>query len=662
MQDAIDFLAKHCGWSITGGNVSTSIGEKTHAGILHNLPTCNSPRRGPMYLPIRVTLNLILLLFPAYLVGAGQISTAAPHPDKVEAQDSPAGQLSTLHVSSKLVLVDVSVTDSHGDFVRNLKTSDFSITEDSKAQSIRFFDEHTQPAPGTQPPAAKLPKLGPDIFTNYTPVPASGALTILLLDMLNTPFAEQSIVRNEMLKFLKTVSPDQRIAIFGLSDHLILLQGFSSDPEILKKALQASSRGQLSRLLDDPANGTQVAAGEEANADQYGNDPTTQQALQNLQDLETQMAGVQQQVRTEETLDALDLLARYLSGMAGRKNILWFSGTFPTSISFNDSGTGNAVDVAGDLQALIKRTTNLLATAQVAIFPIDAGGLAAPSGFSAASRGAVTAQGVANGFQQTATAHAAMIDLAEDTGGHAYFNTNGLAEAAADAINFGSNFYTLAYAPTNKATDGYYRRISVQVNGKKYRLSYRRGYYADKPDQDPTANAIDPQVPTAGSLSAALMRGAPNPTEILFKVRAQPLNGPIETPPPGNDIDLTKVKGPFRSYLIDFSADLHNVLMQPMPGDAHHFSLEFVIIVYDEDNAMINSTTKGVTGNFSPEQYLIDSKSGFKFQQQISLPVKGRYTMRVAVHDKLGNHLGTVEIPVSQLVEIPADPMPATKP
>jgi len=102
--------------------------------------------------------------------------------------------------------------------------------------------------------------------------------------------------------------------------------------------------------------------------------------------------------------------------------------------------------------------------------------------------------------------------------------------------------------------------------------------------------------------------------------------------------------------------------MQELPGDIHHFSLEFVVIVYDQDNDMINSTTNTITGDLPAERYLNDLKSGFKFQRAISIPIKGRYTMRVAVHDKLGNHLGTVEIPVSQLVEIPADSTPSAKP
>ena len=621
----------------------------------------STPGRRIISLTTRTVVSVCLLFLPTFLGSVGQTSATSPQSDKATTQDNSAGPVTTLHVSSKLVLVDVSVTDSSGHFVRNLKKSDFSVTEDNKPQVIRSFDEHTQAEPGAYPSTPKLPKLGPDVFTNYTPVPPNGTLTILLLDMLNTPYREQSIVRDQVLKFLKEVRPDQRIAIFGLSDHLLLLQGFSSDPELLRKALQASSRGQLSRLLDDSANGTQVASGEEANSDQYSNDPTTQQTLQNLQALETQLVGVQQQVRTEETLDALDLLARYLSGMNGKKNILWYSTAFPTGFSFNDTGEGPAVGLAPDIEALIRRTTNLLATAQTAVFPIDAGGLAVPGDFSVAGSKGPTGQSVANSFQQTATAHNAMIDIAEDTGGHAYFNTNGLAEAATDAIEFGSNFYTLAYVPSNKSTDGYFRHIVVKVSGKKYRLAYRRGYYADKPDQDSAANSAADAVPKAGSFSAALMRGAPNPTEIIFKVRAQPGRDSESEPAPGNDIDA-KVAGPFRRYLVDFSADIHNIQTRELPGDLHHVSLEFVTIVYDQDNAMINSMTNTLTGDLPASSYLKAMQTGMKFRQLISIPVKGKDTMRVAVRDILGNHLGTVEVPVSQLVEIPPDPALSEKP
>jgi VWFA-related protein len=610
---------------------------------------------------------LLAFLVPLAFVtcGVGRQNILAQQTEDTHWSTAPA-QITTLHVSSKVVLVDVSVTDSSGHPIRGLKASDFSLTENNKPQHIRAFDEHTQPAPGTYPPNPKLPKLGTDVFTNYTPVPPSGSLTIVLLDMLNTPFREQSIVRAQLLTFLNSVPPDQRVAIFGLTDHLLLLQGFTSNPEVLKVALKKSSQSQLSRMLDDAANGTQVAAGAEANPDLYGNDPGTIQTLQALRDLETEVAGIQQQIRTQDTLDAIDLLARYLSGMSGRKNILWFSSSFPSAITFNDTGDGSALTVASGLENQIKRTTNLLSACQAAIYPIDAEGLSGPGIYSASgsrsSKGAAQAINLSNAFQSTATGHASMSALAQDTGGQAFFNTNGLKEAAAKAMEVGSNFYSLAYTSADKTADGGFRRIDVKIAGKQYHLAYRSGYYADKPGL-PSAAEDAPQafVPKSGTLSAALMRGAPNPTEILFKVRAQPARSDEATPAPGNDVDA-RVHGPFRRYLIDFGADIHNVEAQPLPDDLHHLSMEFVTLVYDQDNAVINSVSNTIAGNFPKDSYQQALKTGMKFSQVVSIPVKGEYTLRVAVRDTLSNRLGTVEIPVARLVEIPADTAPAPTP
>ncbi len=63
-----------------------------------------------------------------------------------------------------------------------------------------------------------MPTLPPGIFTNYSPAPANGAVTLLLLDALNTPWADQAFVRWQLLKFLEQVPPGTRIAIFGLTN------------------------------------------------------------------------------------------------------------------------------------------------------------------------------------------------------------------------------------------------------------------------------------------------------------------------------------------------------------------------------------------------------------------------------------------------------------
>jgi hypothetical protein len=84
-------------------------------------------------------------------------------------------------------------------------------------------------------------------------------------------------------------------------------------------------------------------------------------------------------------------LARYLSGMPGRKNLIWFTGSFPLQFpAFPDSQAfpphpGEAIRPQSyDLEPELKAATDLLARAHVAVYPIDGRGLEAlppPIGF-----------------------------------------------------------------------------------------------------------------------------------------------------------------------------------------------------------------------------------------------------------------------------------------
>jgi VWFA-related protein len=40
--------------------------------------------------------------------------------------------------------------------------------------------------------------------------------------------------------------------------------------------------------------------------------------------------------------------------------------------------------------------------------------------------------------------------------------------------------YSVAYAPSNQARDGSFRRIEIKTKNRDYRVQVRRGYYAPK--------------------------------------------------------------------------------------------------------------------------------------------------------------------------------------
>ena len=62
----------------------------------------------------------------------------------------------TLKANTRIVVVDVVVTDSKQNAVRNLKATDFSLLEKNEAQTITHFEEHSALTAGA---TAKLPPM-----------------------------------------------------------------------------------------------------------------------------------------------------------------------------------------------------------------------------------------------------------------------------------------------------------------------------------------------------------------------------------------------------------------------------------------------------------------------------------------------------------------------
>jgi VWFA-related protein len=395
----------------------------------------------------------------------------------------------TLKANSQLVIVDVTVTDAHRKPVHNLKASDFVVLEDDVSQNVKVFEEHAY----VQEPATpiKQPPLPPGVFTNFSPVPVKETLNVLLLDTLNTALKDQAFVRDQIKQYLKTAPSGTRIAVFGLATRLYLLQGFTSNPEILRAAVDGKGSSRSSPLLHDTVGG---GNGDVSLSQQYDDNfgnlglDGTAQVIGELQQFEAEQQSVQLQMRAKYTLDSLNQLARYLSGLQGRKNLIWFSGSFPINI-LPDGDLKNPFAVVASSEDEFRQTTNLLARSQVAVYPVDARGLVTSPALNASN--SVTSSAVRNPtafgkdemkfYDQIAGERSTMLRMAEQTGGRAYINTNDLSQTVADVTRNGSNYYTIAYSPSNTKWDGRYRKIQVRAAQSGFTLTYRRGYFADDP-------------------------------------------------------------------------------------------------------------------------------------------------------------------------------------
>jgi VWFA-related protein len=524
----------------------------------------------------------------------------------------------------------------------------------------------------------------PGTFTDYTPVPPSGTLNILLLDSLNTPMTDQAYVRYQLQQYVKKAPAGTRIAIFGLSSRLFMLQGFTQDPQVLKDVVNKKLIPRSSNLLDDPVGtGSTPEALSDVVADASSASPggAPDLLVSSLQQFEAEQTAFQTQLRIQYTLDAFNTLARYLSAFNGRKNLIWFSGAFPIDI-MPDPTLDNGFAVMEQNDPEFRETTNLLARAQVAVYPVDARGLQTDPTFSAANsgRGAFKNPGASTQkfLQSQADEHMTMEQLAEDTGGHAFYNNNDLASAVRNAIENGSNYYTLTYTPDNKKWDGEYRDIRVALNNdlasRGYKLAYRHGYYADDPNAAPkkgteasaatTTAAVASTTSGATYARATMAHGAPAPEDILFKVRVLPATtGTQDSVAPGNQTDPQHpLKGPFRRYDVDYAAIAHDFQLKLEPNGRRTGAIDFSVLLYDNEGRLLNATGKTVELNLNPDTYKLFQR-GVAAHLEISAPVKGESFLRIGIHDVPTNRFGVVEIPISAVSRLaPPPPPPSAAP
>lgn len=607
----------------------------------------------------------------ALAAAASSLAQTAPPPaarpaPSLNAQ-APQAPVATIKARAQLVIVDVVVTDSHQAPVHKLKVADFTVLENNAPQQITSFEEHAAPSPALAAKAVAVPRLPPGIFTNFTPVQSDGPINILLLDALNTQIKDQSYVQSQLREFVKNTPVGSRMGIFVLNDRLVMLQGVTSDLVLLKTVVERISPGASILLGDNTGDHDNVGnGGTKTASDTLSEIGGPDMALlgAELKQADADMGAMDTQNRALQTLDAMNQLAHYLGGIPGRKNLIWFSGSFPLTI-FPDSTISHPFAVVAGMEEEFRETTSLLARSQVAVYPIDARGLktfstaiAKDSGAGNVGQGLAAAQNKL--FQDNANENATMYEMASDTGGQAYINTNGLSEAVGKAIVNGSNYYTLSYTPADSKQDGGFRKIQVKLDRSALTLAYRTGYFADQPSVRSNRGAEFAHATSAqpDPLARAMVRGAPDATEILLKLQVLPVSAAIETAAvKGNVINpnpaaKVKTKGPYHRYAIDVAADAGDIRITPTPDGHYQFSTELITYVYDTGGAVINIAAQKAQGNLSISNYANLRRVGLQFHQEVSVPVAGEYYLRTSLRDLDTDRYGSVEIPIASVAKL----------
>jgi VWFA-related protein len=563
---------------------------------------------------------------------------APPAPETANPANSP--DIPVFRTAARQVLVDVVVGKKDGAPVSGLPKSNFSIEEDGKPQNIDFFEEHSASAsaPVVQP---DLPPMPPGAVTNIPAAAPSAALYVFLLDSLNSEPQDQVFVREQVLSYLHNMDSGTQIAVFSLGSGLRLLQGFTSDPAALLAAVsrKGSDRVAMAQTRRDNADDADAIA--------------TLQAMRSngaaaLQAAQANAHAYSFGARASMTFEALNALARYLQGIPGRKNLVWFASSFPV-VFFPTSSQLDQLKNNPNLPGYmnhVRQTANLFTLSKVAVYPVSGAGVMNSNIGLADSAGAGSAGGtghfgtaerptvsLAGEAMNSASALTTIEQLAGSTGGRA-FTTNDIDAALRRIVHETDVYYTVGYVPTDSNTDGSFRRIDVKIAGGKYNLAYRQGYNADSAPTDST--------PSEDPIAPLLQLGLPSATGILYGASAAPGTDH------GGELagQNAQVKGPLTRYTVSFTIRAQDISFAEAPNGGRIAKLLIGVKAYGKDGSALNWQANREAVELDAEHYQSVLKSGIPVSLALDLPANTSARIVTAVYDWNTNRSGTLEIPL----------------
>ena len=550
------------------------------------------------------------------------ISVLAKPPAKDKDKEKENNSEVTFTARSELVLIPTLVTDKSGNHISGLKKEDFKVLENGAEQKIATFEEITSDTHRLSRPR------NPNEFSNsLASGPSARRMTLIVLDLINTPFLDQANARKDLLKYL-TQSVDQRepTALYTLTRSGIhVIHDFTTDPRVLVAALH-KVKGDAVQMVDSQEQ-VEAMTGSASPDGSAGLDPgAVQTEAQNLQammeDQELNFQSFQQRLAITYTLEAMQQIAQALAGFPGRKSLIWASGGFPFSVSDNTMQLAPAGrDSLSDVLPLYEHTWQLLNDAQIALYPVDVKGLqivGAP-GPEVSNPGKNYTR---NMSWKNLDTQSTLETFASMTGGRAYFNSNDLVRGFRAAVNDSAEYYMLGYYLDRSKTKSGWRKLAVKVKREHVDVRARSGFFV-------TNATVDPENSRNSDISSALQSPL-DYTSLALTARWGKIG-------PGTD--------PGRKHVI---YEIHLTPGAAVIDDAdnNHVVMEFMALVRTpEGKAVDQPSGKTIDAHLTPERLAAVHQLGLAYAGALDL-APGEYSVRFVVRDDLSGRVGSVIAPL----------------
>jgi len=562
---------------------------------------------------------------PSYQPGSHVPS--APMPNVSTVPQFQSFDKSPLKFSARAyyVLVPVLVHDKNNQHVGGLDKDFFQLFEDGKEQKISSVDEIKT---STSPVVAAARSANE--FTNQPTVEGGERrITVIALDLINTPFLDQAGGRQAAIKFLaENISGDSLFQLVTLDNNGVhVVHDFTSDTAVLVKALKAvsskfSSTNTIDRTLVRQGS-TNPGDVDSAHGIVYTNAGGVQgvdfesTALTLMAGAEKQYAEYQDGLAAASTLEGFQQIAQRLNGIPGRKSLIWITGSFPFTIDTGTNTISTGVSWDGYMRAM-----QMLNAANVVLYPVDARGLViadqADASMHLTGKALATLPDSMNAASRDhADTLATMRAFAEMTGGRAYLNRNDLERALREANEDGASYYMLSYALDKNNTKPGWRKFKVVVKKPDCHVRTRAGFFISRQTLDP------------------------NNTEKVDIFNA--LNSPLEytSIPVRVKLDATADSG--KNKKIGFALFVPPNVAKV--DEKNHLSFEVWYTVRDAKGKDVAHKNQIYNVDLTPVMLAQLQSQGIGYNDTVELP-PGRYNLRVVVRDNFTGQMGSLWAPL----------------
>jgi VWFA-related protein len=628
---------------------------------------------------------------PLFVPGQSQSKPEPQNPD-------------TIVVEKSEVVLDAVVRDKKGRPITNLTVGDFAVYEDGVRQQISSFrlvtrgevNSAAHKAEGT-PANQKAEKQTPASAASPAPglkkspavIDNEPGAVAMVFDRLS-PGARSRAHTAALTYLAQGLTPDDYVGVFTLDHSLKVLQSFTNDPQLIRKAIDLAEQESssvytdstsqiigLSRQYESAIVGDDIfkrgiadslvgmGRGDEArNVINQGPEHRFEmmvleaaiRAAENLERLERDQQGY-------ATTDALLAIIDGMSKLPRRKALLFFS-----------EGVAVTSNTAANFRAVISNANR----GSVSVYPIDAAGLRAESSDVVLGQ-AMTALGqrritqAAHGGDSNLGAMtkdlernedlirrnpaSGLSQLADQTGGVFVNNTNDPGARLRQVNEDLHSYYLLSYSPRNKNYDGNFRQTTVNVSRSGLEVQSRKGYFALGESYD--SPVLDYEAPALAILSG---QSQPN----AFETRA----GAFSFPEPANSgvvPVVVEVPPGAIHFLVDnaktkYSADFSIVaLIRDQAGHvARKLSSHYLLSgSYDKLDLALNGNilfykeTKLGPGRYSVSSVVYDAlaKTWSTSSASLIVPTAEKNSLRLSsiVLVKNGEHLSPANQQASRL-------------